>query len=75
MKDLKPCPFCGTQPRRYISHDILNVECPNCVSVGFHNHVRLGCLADEEWNTREATGSEKTPCNNCQGKGCPVCCD
>ena len=49
---LMPCPFCGTTPTRRVSHDILHVECPQCVSVGFHNHVRFGCRADEEWNTR-----------------------
>ena len=49
--ELKPCPFCGTTPRRYVSNEILHIECPNCL-VGFHNHVRFGCMADEEWNTR-----------------------
>ena len=49
---LKPCPFCGTKPRRTVKGQILSVECPNCVSVGFHNHVRLGCLADSQWNER-----------------------
>jgi len=51
-KELKPCPFCGGAPRRWVSNDILHVECPNCVSVGFHSHVRFGALADAEWNTR-----------------------
>jgi hypothetical protein len=52
MKDLKPCPFCGSLPTRKVVHDRLSVECPNCVSVGFHNHVRLGCLADQQWDNR-----------------------
>ena len=47
-----PCPFCGSQPKREVERDVLRVYCPNCVSVGFHNHVRLGCLADEQWNIR-----------------------
>lgn len=51
---LLPCPFCGAFPRRYISNDILSIDCPSCVSVGFHNHVRFGCRADTEWNTRVA---------------------
>ena len=51
--DLLPCPFCGAQPTRYTYNDILFVECPECVSVGFHNHVRFGCRAEDEWNTRE----------------------
>jgi hypothetical protein len=52
MEELKNCPFCGTAPQRCVDHEILHVECPNCVSVGFHNHVRLGCRADSEWNSR-----------------------
>ena len=52
MTDLKSCPFCGEKPDRYIAHDILHINCPNCVSVGFHHHVRFGCRADTEWNTR-----------------------
>lgn len=51
-EELKPCQFCGSQPRREIKGDILIVECPSCISVGFHNHVRFGCRADEEWNER-----------------------
>lgn len=50
--ELLACPFCGTQPIRKVSNDILSVTCPNCVSIGFHNHVRFGCRADAEWNTR-----------------------
>ena len=49
---LKPCPFCGSEPRRTVKNQRLSVECPQCVSVGFHNHVRLGCLADSQWNER-----------------------
>ena len=49
---LKPCPFCGILPDRKVSNDILFITCPECVSVGFHNHVRFGCRADREWNTR-----------------------
>ena len=49
---LKPCPFCGAEPRRTVKGQILSVECTNCVSVGFHNHIRLGCLADSKWNER-----------------------
>ena len=52
MTDLKPCPFCGSKPERRVTNNVLHVTCPNCVSIGYHNHVRLGCLADHEWNTR-----------------------
>ena len=52
LNDLLPCPFCGTAPQRYVNNDILYINCPICVSVGFHNHVRLGCRADSEWNNR-----------------------
>lgn len=53
-EELLQCPFCGSIPRREVKNDILVIECPSCVSVGFHNHVRFGCRADEEWNTRIA---------------------
>ncbi len=48
---LKPCPFCGTKPERRVKSEILFVHCPECVSVGFHNHVRFGCRADPACNT------------------------
>ena len=50
--ELKPCPFCGSKPVRRVVMDALHVECPACVSVGFHNHIRLGNIADIEGNTR-----------------------
>ena len=49
---LKPCPFCGSMPKREIRNDILNITCSECVSIGFHNHVNYGTVADTEWNTR-----------------------
>lgn len=49
---LKPCPFCGALPIREVSGDRLYIHCPNCVSVGFCNHIKLGCLADNQWNNR-----------------------
>ena len=50
--ELKPCPFCGSMPKREIRNDILNITCSECVSIGFHNHVNYGTVADTEWNTR-----------------------
>lgn len=49
---LLDCPFCGSKPVRQVRNNILDIHCPECVSVGFHNHVRFGCRADTEWNTR-----------------------
>lgn len=46
------CPFCGKKPRRMVVKDILIVQCSQCVSVGFRNHIRFGCLADAKWNGR-----------------------
>ena len=56
--DLLPCPFCGAAPERYVSNDILHVNCPTCVTIGFHNHVRFGCRADYEWNNRTTSRKE-----------------
>jgi hypothetical protein len=52
MSELKPCPFCGSAPTRLVEKDVLSVECPRCVTVGFHNHVRFGCIAESLWNSR-----------------------
>jgi hypothetical protein len=52
VNDLLPCPFCGCKPKRFVNNEILHVQCPNCISIGFHNHYRFGCRADDEWNTR-----------------------
>jgi len=54
-----PCPFCGSQPVRKVDRDILTVSCPNCLSVGFSNHVRFGCMADAQWNERADIVEEK----------------
>jgi hypothetical protein len=58
---LLDCPFCGSRPVRYINNDILFVQCKTCVSIGFHNHVRFGCRADGEWNTRTSQQPKETP--------------
>jgi len=58
VEELLPCPFCGTKPIREISNNILRVRCPKCVSVGFHTHIRFGCLADTKWNTRTLSSKE-----------------
>ena len=58
VEELLPCPFCGTKPIREISNTILSVRCPKCVSVGFHTHIRFGCLADTKWNTRTLSSKE-----------------
>jgi len=49
--NLLPCPFCGGEAYREVKHDILKVGCNNCL-INFCNHVRFGCRADSEWNTR-----------------------
>ena len=59
LLELLPCPFCGSKPTREIKNDMLLIECPECISVGFHNHARFGCRADEEWNTRVDSSSEQ----------------
>lgn len=56
---LLPCPFCGSIPVRKVSNEILSITCPNCVSIGFHNHIRFGCLADSQWNNRVNILEEK----------------
>jgi hypothetical protein len=52
VESLKPCPFCGGVPTRKVRNDILIVGCDNCL-ISFASHVRHGCLADAEWNTRD----------------------
>ncbi len=51
LNDLLPCPFCGGEAYRRVSNKILTVGCNDCL-VSFANHVRFGCRADGEWNTR-----------------------
>jgi len=51
MNDLKPCPFCGAEAYRYIKDNIVFVRCNLC-DIEFHNHVKLGCLSSDLWNTR-----------------------
>ena len=64
-RELKACPFCGSEPRRYVENKILHVECPECVSVGFHTHIRFGRLADSQWNTRPETSTPTDKCGQC----------
>jgi hypothetical protein len=49
--ELKDCPFCGGNASRQVVNSILTVACDDCL-VSYANHIRLGCLADEQWNTR-----------------------
>ena len=54
--DLLPCKFCGSRPIRKVgevANNVLSVFCPECASVGFHYHVRFGCLADRDWETSQ----------------------
>jgi len=51
-KEVKPCPFCGSEPITTFKNNIFGVECPQCVSVGFYNHKSYGCLAETQWNKR-----------------------
>lgn len=56
VADHLPCPFCGNKPVRKIVFNILSVKCPQCVNVGFHNHIYYGCRADAQWNQRHEGG-------------------
>ena len=54
MQELKPCPFCGCTPYRYI-HD--GVPTVGCISCGIHVSGKAGSEADLEvrWNRRFET--------------------
>jgi transcription elongation factor Elf1 len=51
LDELVSCPFCGGEAIRRVRNNILTVGCDECV-IYFDNHVRLGCLADSQWNNR-----------------------
>lgn len=53
MMELKPCPFCGSEPDLYGDCDMVKVRCTNyhcgCETRGWFDEIED---AVEHWNTR-----------------------
>ena len=51
MDELKPCPFCGSDPSmRITGYGAVYVRCPNCgVETPYYQNVELATL---KWNMR-----------------------
>ena len=73
-KELKPCPFCGVEPKEAgkLAPDYCYCSTPGCVLGEWRHHIRK-----KEWNTRHITPKEDNKrfpgtfsmCDECGGSG------
>ncbi len=52
MTDLKPCPFCGGEPKSKLSNGWMWIECRDCGAKGPAERFGHGGDHDGAWNKR-----------------------
>lgn len=66
MEELKPCPFCGAEPKMIQIKNGFMIKCPSCLIQKRQKVLRLSLewLSGEmikDWNTRTEIKSQSAP--------------